>query len=87
MNKWLIFGFFGQILFAARFIVQWICSERKKESHIPLAFWYLSIFGGIVLFVYACHRKDPVFILGQSMGLVVYIRNLVLISRSKAQAC
>ena len=76
---WVAFGLGGQLLFGSRFIVQWISSERKKMSHIPLAFWYLSLSGGIVTTIYAIHRRDPVFILGQSAGLIVYLRNLVLI--------
>lgn len=83
MNLWLIFGFFGQLLFGMRFVVQWICSEKKKQSHIPLAFWYFSIAGGLVLLVYAIYRQDPVFIIGQSMGIIVYIRNLMLIGSHK----
>jgi len=78
-KTWLIIGLAGQILFGLRFLVQWICSEVKKESHIPVVFWYFSISGGMILLVYAIHRKDPVFILGQSMGLIVYVRNLRLI--------
>ncbi len=69
-----------------RFLVQWIISERKGESTIPVAFWYLSIAGGILLFAYACWRRDPVFILGQSTGLIVYTRNLVLLKRSRKKA-
>ena len=72
-------GFLGQGLFASRFIVQWIYSEKKGESHIPIVFWYLSILGGIGLLTYAIFRKDPVIILGQSFGIFVYIRNLLLI--------
>ncbi len=75
----LIIGFLGQGLFASRFIVQWIYSEKKGESHIPLIFWYLSILGGIGLLTYAIFRKDPVIILGQSFGIFVYVRNLFLI--------
>jgi len=82
-KTWLIIGMIGQILFGLRFLVQWICSEVKKESHIPLVFWYFSIFGGMILLAYAIHRKDPVFILGQSMGLIVYLRNLRLIYKKK----
>jgi len=82
----LIFGFVGQALFSARFIVQWIASEAKKQSVIPLAFWYFSLAGGIFLLVYAILRHDPVFILGQAAGLVVYIRNLILIFRQRAAA-
>ena len=79
----LLIGFFGQGLFASRFIVQWIYSEKKGESHIPVIFWYLSIFGGIGLLVYAIFRKDPVIILGQSFGLFIYLRNLILIYKNK----
>ena len=75
----LIIGFAGQGLFASRFIVQWIYSENKGESVIPLSFWYLSIFGGIGLLIYAIFRKDPVIILGQSFGILIYLRNLILI--------
>ena len=75
----LCLGFIGQGLFASRFIVQWIYSERKGESHIPLIFWYLSIFGGLGLLVYAIFRKDPVIILGQTFGIFIYLRNLILI--------
>jgi lipid-A-disaccharide synthase-like uncharacterized protein len=81
---WVAFGLAGQLLFGSRFIVQWIASERKKASHIPLAFWYLSLSGGIVTTMYAIHRKDPVFLIGQGAGLVVYVRNLMLIYRHRA---
>ncbi len=77
----LIIGFLGQGLFASRFIVQWIYSERKGESTIPLAFWYLSILGGMGLLIYAIFRKDPVIITGQVFGLFIYVRNLYLIHR------
>ena len=72
-------GFFGQGLFASRFIVQWLYSEKKGESSIPTAFWYLSIFGGIGLLIYAIFREDPVIILGQTFGIFIYLRNLFLI--------
>ena len=85
----LIIGFTGQGLFASRFIVpyfdfpvvlgQWLYSEKRGESHIPVIFWYLSIFGGIGLLIYAIYRKDPVIISGQSFGLFIYLRNLILI--------
>jgi len=83
MEFWLIVGFTGQLLFGARFLIQWIASERKKESHIPIIFWYLSLSGGIILFIYSVSRKDPVFMVGQGTGVIVYVRNLVLISRKK----
>ena len=79
----LIIGFLGQGLFASRFIVQWIYSEKKGESSIPLVFWYLSIFGGVGLLIYAIFRKDPVIILGQTFGIFIYLRNLFLIYKSK----
>lgn len=82
-KTWLIVGMAGQILFGLRFLVQWICSEVKKESHIPLVFWYFSISGGIILLAYAIYREDPVFILGQSTGLIVYVRNLRLIYKKE----
>ena len=70
---WLIIGFAGQGIFASRFIVQWIYSERKGESSIPIVFWYLSIFGGISLLIYAISRMDPVIITGQLFGILVYM--------------
>jgi lipid-A-disaccharide synthase-like uncharacterized protein len=83
---WVGIGLFGQMLFGSRFIVQWIASERKKTSHIPIVFWYLSLCGGIVTALYAIHRRDPVFIIGQSAGLIVYVRNLMLIYRHDPNA-
>ena len=79
----LIIGFTGQALFTGRFVVQWLHSERKKESVIPILFWYFSIGGSLLLLCYAIHKKDPVFILGQSFGLIVYFRNLQFIFRKK----
>ena len=79
--SWLIIGFLGQLFFSARFIVQWIYSEINKKSIIPLAFWFFSILGGGTLLAYAIHRKDPVFILGQSAGLLIYARNLYFINK------
>ncbi len=79
----LCIGFIGQGLFASRFIVQWIYSEKKGESYIPIIFWYLSIFGGLGLLTYAIFRKDPVIIMGQSFGIIIYLRNLILIYNKK----
>ena len=79
----IVFGFFGQALFGLRFLVQWIHSERRKETYIPLQFWYFSIAGGVCLLIYATLKGDPVFMLGQSMGLLIYARNLVLIARQE----
>ncbi|MCB1556036.1 MAG: lipid-A-disaccharide synthase N-terminal domain-containing protein [Alphaproteobacteria bacterium] len=81
---WLIIGFFGQGLFFMRFFVQWIASERQGQSVIPRAFWYFSLAGGCVLFAYALWRQDPVFMLGQGMGLLIYSRNLYFIHRKQA---
>ncbi len=78
---WLAVGFGGQAIFASRFLYQWIVSERAGRSHIPRAFWYLSLAGGLTLLSYAIHRGDPVFILGQTTGALIYIRNLVLLHR------
>lgn len=85
---WIAIGFLGQALFSARFIVQWFMSERARRSIIPMAFWYFSLAGGAVLLSYAIHKRDPVFIVGQGMGLIVYIRNLYLIrtGRQKVDA-
>jgi len=85
-HLWLAIGFFGQLLFASRFLVQWIVSEWRRESVIPVVFWYLSIGGGVLLFAYSVWRLDPVFILGQSLGVVVYARNLFLIHRRHSPA-
>ena len=82
---WLAIGLLGQALFSARFLVQWIVSERQGRSVIPLAFWWLSLAGGCVLLAYAVARRDPVFIIGQAAGLVVYLRNLRMI-RAEAAA-
>ena len=79
----LIIGFVGQGIFASRFIFQWVHSERKGESSIPIIFWYLSIFGGLGLLTYAIFRKDPVIITGQLFGIFIYTRNLYLIYKKK----
>ena len=76
---WLGVGFIGQALFSARFLVQWLKSEKEKKSVFPVAFWYFSIAGGVTLSAYAIYRKDPVFILGQLSGLLIYFRNLYFI--------
>ena len=81
MNFWIILGLFAQFLFFLRFFVQWIVSEKKGQSTIPVSFWYLSIGGSILLLIYSIYRKDIVFILGQSVGSFIYMRNLILIYR------
>ncbi len=78
-----IIGFLGQGLFTARFLVQWIASERAGRSVVPVAFWFFSLGGGLILFAYALYRGDPVFIVGQGMGTFIYIRNLMLIARER----
>ena len=79
---WVTLGFVAQAIFASRFIVQWIASEKAGRSYVPIAFWYLSISGGLLMLSYAIYRADPVFILGQSTGVIVYARNLMLIRRT-----
>ncbi len=81
---WLAVGLLGQGLFSARFIVQWLHSEKLKKSVIPSAFWYFSLCGGATLLAYAIHRRDPVFIIGQGMGLFVYFRNLQFLWRDRS---
>ncbi len=76
-------GLIGQALFTARFIVQWLASEKAGKSVIPLSFWFLSIGGGGILFAYSIYRRDPVFILGQGLGIFIYVRNLMLISKER----
>lgn len=78
---WYVLGFAGQVLFGSRFVVQWLASEKLRRVVIPMAFWYLSLLGGIALLTYAVHKRDPVFAVGQAVGLVIYARNLRLGSR------
>jgi lipid-A-disaccharide synthase-like uncharacterized protein len=80
---WLLIGFAGQFLFMMRFLWQWIQSERQQRSIIPIAFWFFSLGGGLTLLAYAIHRRDPVFMTGQMLGVFVYTRNLVLIRRER----
>lgn len=81
---WLAIGMAGQVMFSMRFLIQWLASEKAKKSVMPNAFWYFSIGGGLALFIYALHLQDPVFILGQGVGLVVYLRNLHFIRNVRA---
>jgi len=83
---WLVVGFAGQALFSARFVIQWIVSERAKKSIVPTAFWLFSLAGGATLLAYAIYREDPVFIAGQGAGLLIYLRNLHFILREKQSA-
>ncbi len=82
-SLWLIVGLLGQLMFTARFIVQWIASERAGQSVVPVAFWYFSIIGGLVVLAYGIHKLEPVIILGQLPGVVIYSRNLWLIHRAR----
>ena len=84
-TMWLIIGFSGQAFFSARFLLQWLHSERHKRSLIPLAFWYFSVLGSLTLLTYAIYRQDPVFIVGQSAGLLIYTRNLQLLAQERRQ--
>ncbi|MBU1707238.1 lipid-A-disaccharide synthase N-terminal domain-containing protein [bacterium] len=83
MDWWLILGFSAQGLFFMRFVVQWIASERAKASVFPVAFWYFSLGGSTLLLIYSIYRRDPVFILGQGLASMIYLRNLYLIRRGK----
>ena len=80
---WVAVGFLGQAVFSARFLIQWIVSERRRQSVIPISFWFLSLGGSMILLTYAIHRRDPVFIAGQAGGMLVYLRNLWLILREQ----
>jgi lipid-A-disaccharide synthase-like uncharacterized protein len=83
LDFWLVFGFIGQAMFTMRFIVQWIASEKKKESVIPVSFWFFSLAGGLIVLFYAIHRMDPVFILAYLPGNFIYLRNLYFIYKKK----
>lgn len=80
---WVLFGFAAQMMFTARFLLQWLASEKQKKSVVPVAFWYFSLAGGLMLLAYAIHRRDPVIILGQMVGVLIYARNLRLIYKEK----
>jgi lipid-A-disaccharide synthase-like uncharacterized protein len=85
-ESWQAIGFVGQGVFTARFLVQWIASEKKRDSVVPIAFWWLSLLGGFHLLAYAIYKRDPVFIVGQGAGLAVYVRNLMIVDRKKRRA-
>lgn len=86
LDWWVLLGVAAQALFTMRFLVQWLASERAGHSVIPMAFWIFSIFGGLLLLVYALYRKDAVFILGQAFGVFVYLRNLYFVMRDRKAA-
>lgn len=83
LTPWVMVGFFGQFMFTMRFFYQWIASERAKASVMPEVFWYFSLAGGIIVFAYAVHKQDIVFILGQGSGVFIYLRNIYFIQRKK----
>jgi lipid-A-disaccharide synthase-like uncharacterized protein len=83
-TMWLVLGFVGQFVFGSRFVVQWIATERQRKSVVPVAFWYLSLCGTIVLLIYSIHRVDWVFIAGFSLNMVIYLRNLYFIRQKPA---
>lgn len=85
IDYWVLFGFAAQFVFFLRFFVQWLSSEKQKKSVIPMSFWYLSIIGSIMILIYAIQRRDPVFIAGQSLGLIIYVRNIILRKREKEE--
>lgn len=85
VDLWVAIGFAGQALFFMRFVVQWIASERSGRSVVPEIFWYFSLGGGIILLAYAFYRQDPVFILGQAVGLFVYVRNIMLVWKERRE--
>ena len=80
---WLWIGLLAQAFFSMRFIVQWVASERRQESVFPVAFWFFSLCGGLTLFTYAVYRLDPVFIVGEAAGVLIYLRNLYFIGRKQ----
>jgi lipid-A-disaccharide synthase-like uncharacterized protein len=85
LDWWVLLGFAAQAFFTMRFVVQWIASERAGRSVVPIAFWWFSIGGGILLLVYALYRRDPVFIAGQTFGVFVYLRNLYFVVRDRSR--
>lgn len=85
-DPWVLFGFLAQFVFFLRFVIQWVVSEKAGETRIPVMFWYLSIAGALMIFAYAVHRKDIVFMSGQVVGLVIYFRNLVIFYRNRSNS-
>jgi lipid-A-disaccharide synthase-like uncharacterized protein len=86
LDWWVVLGFIAQLMFTGRFVLQWIASERARRSVVPVAFWIFSIAGGAMLLIYALYRRDPVFIVGQGGGLLIYLRNLYFIYRERREA-
>jgi lipid-A-disaccharide synthase-like uncharacterized protein len=86
VDLWVVIGFMGQFMFTMRFVVQWLASEKEQKSVIPFSFWIFSIFGGAIVFMYALHKQDPVFIVGQGAGLFIYFRNLYFVIKESRNA-
>lgn len=82
---WLLFGFLGQGMFMMRFVIQWLHSEQQKKSVVPVSFWYFSVLGGVMLLAYSLYRQDPVFAVGQILGIGIYLRNLYLIRATQSR--
>jgi lipid-A-disaccharide synthase-like uncharacterized protein len=82
---WLGVGLFGQALFFSRWIVQWLASEKRKESTMPLSFWYFSLIGSVLVLAYAIRNREPVLVIGQGTGTLIYVRNLMLLSRMRTR--
>jgi lipid-A-disaccharide synthase-like uncharacterized protein len=84
-DLWLVFGLLAQLVFTARFLVQWLASEKAGRSVVPMAFWFLSIVGGTMTLVYGIQRREPVIIMGQTLSIFIYIRNVMLIYKNKTK--
>lgn len=84
-DLWLVFGLLAQLVFTARFLVQWLASEKAGRSVVPMAFWFLSIVGGTMTLVYGIQRREPVIIMGQTLSIFIYVRNLMLIFKNKTK--
>ncbi|PZP55238.1 MAG: hypothetical protein DI586_07530 [Micavibrio aeruginosavorus] len=78
-NTWVVIGMIGQFMFTMRFVVQWLASEKEQKSVVPVSFWFFSIAGGAIVLAYAIHKGDPVFIIGQGGGLLIYLRNIYFV--------
>ena len=83
---WLAFGLIAQLFFTARFLVQWISSERAGKSVVPMAFWFFSIGGGMMTLVYGIVKREPVIIIGQALATIIYLRNIMLIVKNRGRA-
>jgi lipid-A-disaccharide synthase-like uncharacterized protein len=83
-DLWLVFGLLAQLVFTARFLVQWLASEKAGRSVVPMAFWFLSIVGGTMTLVYGIQRREPVIIMGQTLSIFIYVRNVMLIFKNKS---